>query len=285
MRNLFLDSSKPVVLDLFCGLWGWSEGFIAAGWNAIGIDLKHPITIPEHALYAQRDVLSLTRDWLKELLAAYNIRAIVASPPCQEFSYMSMPWSRAKQIEKALLGKGEFPSNYKGGSRTVDQLTKLFRECFRIQRDLCELAGRHVPMVVENVVGAQKWVGKTRHHFGSYYLWGDINESMSLSARMRLPKPGTGERMRSDKQPVSCSQLDTKPATGLPDTLSRSGWPCGYKVPSETGRRTAIGNGARFTSRESAGVKQGGTRRLAASALIAKIPFSLSSYIASILHQ
>jgi hypothetical protein len=28
--------------------------------------------------------------------------------------------------------------------------------------------------VVENVCGAQKWVGRARWHFGSYYLWGDV---------------------------------------------------------------------------------------------------------------
>jgi hypothetical protein len=74
------------------------------------------------------------------------------------------------------------------------------------------------------------------------------------------------------------------------------------KVPSEQGRRTDVGKGARFTSRdcgiEATGIKQGGdwfnasqpsisrmcgsksTARKAASAMIAKIPFALSSYIA-----
>lgn len=77
------------------------------------------------------------------------------------------------------------------------------------------------------------------------------------------------------------------------------------KVPSQTGRRTAPGLGARFTSRdcgqEAAGRKNGGdwfssgdgmslqrraasgsTARKAASAKIAKIPFALSSHIARV---
>ena len=29
-------------------------------------------------------------------------------------------------------------------------------------------------MVVENVKGAQPWVGRAKCHFGSYYLWGDV---------------------------------------------------------------------------------------------------------------
>src|SRR5579872_1495075 len=35
-------------------------------------------------------------------------------------------------------------------------------------------AERHIPLVVENVRGAQKWVGRARWNFGSFYLWGDV---------------------------------------------------------------------------------------------------------------
>ncbi len=30
---------KPLMLDLCCGLGGWSEGFLAAGWRCVGVDL------------------------------------------------------------------------------------------------------------------------------------------------------------------------------------------------------------------------------------------------------
>src|SRR5690606_28707549 len=89
---------------------------------------------------------------------------IVASPPCQEFSYMAMPWTKAKA--KA--------AEYRSGKRDVKQLTALFDACFRIQREACEAAGRHIPLVVENVKGAQPWVGRARWNFGSFYLWGDV---------------------------------------------------------------------------------------------------------------
>ena len=102
-----------------------------------------------------------------------NADCIVASPPCQEYSYMAMPWSRAKQISAALRGEVPFPEEYTG-SRAVAQLTALFDACFRIQREACESAGRHIPMVVENVKGAQPWVGKAKANFGSFYFWGDV---------------------------------------------------------------------------------------------------------------
>lgn len=88
---------------------------------------------------------------------------------------MAMPWSRGKQIQDALeSGNERFPEGY-DGSRTVAQLTALFNACFRIQREASEATGRLIPMVVENVKGAQPWVGPARAHFGSFYLWGDID--------------------------------------------------------------------------------------------------------------
>jgi hypothetical protein len=59
---------------------------------------------------------------------------IVASPPCTEYSYMAMPWSRAKQIARALRGEDEFPEPYKG-SRTIADLNAIFDACFRLQRE------------------------------------------------------------------------------------------------------------------------------------------------------
>jgi len=39
----------------------------------------------------------------------------------------------------------------------------------------CKGSGkRHIPMVVENVKGAQEWVGPAKAHYGSFYLWGDV---------------------------------------------------------------------------------------------------------------
>jgi hypothetical protein len=85
---------------------------------------------------------------------------IVASPPCQGYSYRAMPWSRAKALPP--------PDN------------SLFEACFRIQREACAAAGRHIPLVVENVRGAQKWVGRARWNFGSFYFWGDVPALMPI---------------------------------------------------------------------------------------------------------
>ena len=88
---------------------------------------------------------------------------------------MAMPWSKAKQKQ----------ADYESGVRDVKQLTALFDACFRIQREASEAAGHHIPMVVENVRGAQKWVGRARWNFGSFYLWGDVPALMPMTMAIK----------------------------------------------------------------------------------------------------
>lgn len=159
----------PLAIDLFCGLGGWSEALIADGWEVIGFDNeRHEYDGEKYpGQLVLQDVLTLNGWQFK------SADLIVASPTCTEYSYMAMPWSRAKQIRRALYGRDEFPEGYKG-SRTIEELNALFDACFRIQREACEAAGRHIPLIVENVRGAQEWVGKARWNHGSFYLWGDV---------------------------------------------------------------------------------------------------------------
>ena len=39
----------------------------------------------------------------------------------------------------------------------------------------------HIPLIVENVRGAQKWVGRARWNYGSFYLWGDVPALMPVT--------------------------------------------------------------------------------------------------------
>jgi len=216
---------KPLAIDLFCGLGGWTDGLLAEGYDVIGFDIERHVygEMKYPAQLVVQDVLTLHGSQFK------GADLIVASPPCQEYSYMAMPWKLAKQRA----------AEYRSGVRDVADLTRLFDACFRIQREACDAAGRHIPLVVENVRGAQAWVGRARHNFGSFYLWGDVPAVMPQAVKARkVPGfrfDGSGRSFQSES--VKVASLDG-------------------------GRRTDIGKGARFTSRdcglEAAGIKCGG---------------------------
>lgn len=200
---------NPLAIDLFCGLGGWTDGLLAEGYDVIGFDITQHV-YGEARYPAQlvvQDVTTLHGSQFK------TADLIVASPPCQEYSYMAMPWKLAKAKAAAIRAD-------KSGAK-LDQLNRLFNATFRIQREAIAAAGRHIPLIVENVRGAQEWVGRSRWNYGSFHLWGDVPALMPVT-------------FKAQKVP-------------------------GFRF--EEGRRTDPGKGARFTSRDcgvEGGIKQGG---------------------------
>ena len=265
---------KPLVIDLFCGLGGWSEAFLAEGYRAIGFDVeahdygdgkKYPGEL------VLRDVRSITG---ADLVKEYGVpEIVVASPPCQEFSYMAMPWSKAKEKMRRILAD---PAEQK-------RLTDLFNQCFRIQREVSEAAGRYVPMIVENVRGAQKWVGRARWNFGSFYLWGDVPALMPIPGKVRKTPEGSWDLTRKNyngdhrwkDEGVKAGDRRKPDGTGwtnsFADTLKGVDYEAGNK---------GFGD---FNNCEMA-IKYGSKskKRKQASAEIAKIPPALAAYIARV---
>ncbi len=180
--------NAPLAIDLFCGLGGWTEGLLSEGYRVVGFDIEAHDYGDGKRYPAQlviQDVLTIHGRQFKDAAL------IVASPPCQEYSYMAMPWSRAKAIA----------AEYRSGKRDTKKLTALFDACFRIQREAIEAAGHFIPMVVENVRGAQPWVGRARWNFGSYYLWGDVPALMPITMPRRKSKVGSWDTTRANYNP------------------------------------------------------------------------------------
>lgn len=436
-----------IVIDLFCGLGGWTDGALSMGATVYGFD----ITRHEYATRAPKTDTSVkvggidfngfgtpgykavafkgtaekrlgpktggvmrypAQLILQDMLTIHgsqfrNAHLIVASPPCQNYSYLAMPWSKSK----CPLCKGKkvyfewqlitgvapghmtewgrpIPCDCKENSRKAKELraewekngpdNRLFDAPFRIQREAIEatrnctrcshLGGycrgggmydcpecrgtghgegstRHIPLIVENVRGAVPWVGPAKAKFGSFYLWGDVEQIGNrvvagrelADIRAGRGRFGIGVAPESGElkgygstwfgiqnNGDTYDQRSVNPVSGQkrnPDGTAhpQGSWfriadssqgDRGSKVPTEgEGRRAGIGKGARFTSRdcgaESTSVKQsmgrgdwfskeardGGASarygsksnaRKAASAMIAKIPFPLSSYIARV---
>jgi hypothetical protein len=285
------DNGLPLAIDLFCGLGGWTEGLLAEGYYVVGFDIEQHV-YGEHRYPAQlvvQDVLTLHGSQFKDATL------IVASPPCQGYSYRAMPWKRAKALPP--------PDN------------SLFDACFRIQREACEAAGRHIPLIVENVRGAQKWVGRARWNYGSFYLWGDVPALMPptfkaakrpgfrfdgsgksfQTASVEWVKVGMGSwRHPDDPRHIPGLGFNTHADRNLREGTKNNGgsWfniahnttsgkgqnPDGRKLRDQDGYERNHPNA--FGWKAPRTTSKGAARKMA-SAMIAKIPLPLSRYIAA----
>jgi hypothetical protein len=128
------------LLDLFCGVGGWSERFRARGWYCVGVDLAPFAGRYAGDQFIQSDARALSRSFID------SFDAVVASPPCDDFARAWLPWLRCDKQPSA---------------EAADLLRWSVALCDRPRRvvECSKFAARHVP-------------GAVLH--GSYALWGDV---------------------------------------------------------------------------------------------------------------
>ena len=165
------------IIDLFCGLGGWADGLIDAGHKVTGYDIvDYSSAYP--GKFVQCDLM--------EYQMFDRADAVVASPPCTDFTKAGLPGSWKPVIK--------YPPDIQRGLQIFNRtlfLVKLIKpEWF----------------IIENVRAAQKFVGVAREHKGSRYLWGNYPSFNCASAygKYRLPPSHNRAALRS-KIPYSIS--------------------------------------------------------------------------------
>lgn len=161
-----LDSARPSVLDLFCGVGGWSRSFAARGWHCVGVDIAS-LGYPWELV--QCSVLDLTQDFID------SFDAVVSSPPCEDFARAWLPWLRG---------------DHKPQPWAIELLEWSVKICSGRRSRLVEcsnFAGRHVQ-------------GGTR--FGSYTLWGNVPLLMPELPRGKTAKSGARPELRAEIPPA-----------------------------------------------------------------------------------
>jgi site-specific DNA-cytosine methylase len=123
------------MLDLFCGYKGASAAMSQRGWEVVTVDNVRSMN-PTH--------VADLRQWS---YAGPSPDLLWASPPCQEFSRWSMPWTRKRTPRRPDLS-------------LVIAALRIVEEC------------KPRWWILENVRGATRWLGEPARRFGPYYLWG-----------------------------------------------------------------------------------------------------------------
>lgn len=169
---------KPLALDLCCGKGGWTNGLLATGWDVVGVDIKDMGGYQSHLFLT--DAKTLTVEMLKAFQiekygTAREFALVVASPPCQDFSYSSLPFKKAR----AKFSKANPPDD------------SIWKACERIAKEL------GAPLILENVRGARKWIRKEDWHYGSFYFWGETPALLPTGC----PRKGFGGGKHNPEEP------------------------------------------------------------------------------------
>lgn len=137
----------PSLLDLCCGMGGWSIGFYRAGFDCTGVDVLD-IGYPYRLI--QADV----RSWSPN---GEGFDVVTASPPCTEWS----------QLLRLAIARGQ-----RGPGDTAKGI-EIVKGCLHI---IEEVNPRF--WILENVYGSLPYIepllGKPKLKRGPWYLWGEF---------------------------------------------------------------------------------------------------------------
>ncbi len=150
------------VLDLFCGMGGWSIGFHREGFDCLGVDI---VDVGYPYDFIHQDIHDFDgSDYSR-------IDVVVASPPCTEFSRL-----------KTLYGHGsnrKAPADPAKGMELVKQAKRIIDEA-QPKFWLIENVGGAVPYF-KSLLGEPRFVRRP------FYLWGDFPRFLLEERDYRKP--------------------------------------------------------------------------------------------------
>jgi hypothetical protein len=156
-----------VMLDLFSGLGGASQAMVDRGWRVIRVELEEK---------RRPDVVADVR-YLP--LAPFAVDLLWASPPCTEYSRLDQPWWPHDKPPDLTL--------WEAAEQAIRDLQPRW-------------------WIIENVRGAQKFHGKTRH-WAAQYLWSNIDFWCQGTGERYKENLGGHNAARRAKVPYSLSEL------------------------------------------------------------------------------
>jgi len=89
---------RPRLLDLFCGAGGAAMGYVRAGFDVVGVDIKPQPRYPFE--FRQVDVFAVSLPWMR------TFDAVHASPPCQHYSVVTPAANRASHPDWLAATRG-----------------------------------------------------------------------------------------------------------------------------------------------------------------------------------
>ena len=170
------------MLDLFSGLGGASEAFVQSDdWEVVRIENNPVLSGTPHT--QQHDVLDWL-DWVDSYGTQGDFDLIWASPPCDEFARLWMPWTR-KELEPD------------------------FEPSLELMQTARDIIAHYRPKhwVIENVIGARDYflpaLGRPAQVIDSINLWGQFPH-IHLPVGFKHIKPDKGGKhpLRSNHRAV-----------------------------------------------------------------------------------
>jgi hypothetical protein len=255
------EADKPLAIDLFCGLGGWTEGLLAEGYRVRGYDIEAHEYGEER--YPAELVLKSILDLHGSELADADL--IVASPPCQEV-----------QLHGDAVGPFEGHGRRDPGRHDWQSARRTERPLRRLlpspARGLPGGRAAHSHGGRERASGAQPWIGRAPYNYGSYYLWGDVPALMPRPQGEGVKVGGMGWYPPEDPRHQVGAAFNPG-AQGAAFAEAREGRKvAGFRFDGAGGsfqtasvRRTAPGQGARLKAARARALARNGSIRTSAN--------------------